>query len=112
MLRKKLLPASIYKNPSFAKNNANVQHHHGNKFVAAKWGQFACLEPSQDTFIIKEHDTQGSNLKKIMKGLPASGAVLDLFHNREHHEGHPHPFPGWTKGETALEQMLPADLVL
>lgn len=50
--------------------------------------------------------------KKISKGLLDSGVVSDLFHNREHHEGHPHPFLGWTKGETALEQMLPADLVL
>lgn len=47
-----------------------------------------------------------------MKGLPDSGAVSDLFHNREHREGRAHPFPGWTRGETALEQMLPADLVL
>lgn len=45
-------------------------------------------------------------------GLLDSGAVSDLFHNREHHEEHPHPFLGWTKGETALEQMLSTDLVL
>lgn len=91
----------------------SIHHHYGNKFLADKWGQFVCLELYTTLLSVKEHDTQCSNLKKkIIKGLPDSGAVSDLFHDREHHEGHPHPFPGWTKGEIALEQMLPADLVL
>lgn len=90
----------------------SIHHHYVNKFVANQWGHLHAQSLHTILLSVKEHDTQCSNLNKIMKGSPDSGAVSDLFHHREHHEGHPHPLLGWTKGETAPEQTLPADLLL
>lgn len=90
----------------------SIHHHYANNLLLISGDSLPVQSLHTTLLSVKEHDTQCSNLKKVIKGLLDSGAVSDLFHNREQHEGHPRPSPAWTKGETALEQMLPADLVL